>query len=51
MVWGRGGWAIVVDLSALCVHTAESMRERGETGETGHGGGFFNPFFEEKWKR
>lgn len=44
MVWGRGGWAIVVDLSALCVHTTESTHECGETGEAGHGGCFFNPF-------
>lgn len=41
VVWGRGGWAIVVDLSAVCVHTAESPCERGETGETGHGGCLF----------
>lgn len=51
MVWGRGGWAIVVDLSALCVHTAESTRKRGETWEAGHDSCFFPPFFEEKWKR
>lgn len=44
MVWGRGGWAIVVDLSALCVHTTESTCECGETGEAGHGGCFLIPF-------
>lgn len=41
VVWGRSRWAIVVDLSAVCVHTAEGTRKRGETGKTGHGGCFF----------